>query len=178
MTDGLCVRRCSSRDIQPAAPAAAYFGFGELEEALIHGGGASASTGGCVDPGVITRSDVAAQTKRKLLLGSCSSSLSEPRLHAKKALGLAFVSRLAVHSAAQGETCLAFWRPCWFPFLCNTVCSSCSCTAYNGVDADATKMETLRLLSWFLFLMHYFFLLLATSSLSLSLQLHGMEDDG
>ena len=117
MTDGLCVRRCSSRDIQPAAPAAAYFGFGELEEALIHGGGASASTGGCVDPGVITRSDVAAQTKRKLLLGSCSSSLSEPRLHAKKALGLAFVSRLAVHSAAQGETCLAFWRPCWFPFL-------------------------------------------------------------
>ncbi|XP_039809514.1 transcription factor LG2-like isoform X1 [Panicum virgatum] len=50
-------------DIQPAAPASAYFGFVELEEALIHGGGASASTGGCVDPGVITRSDVAAQTK-------------------------------------------------------------------------------------------------------------------
>ena len=148
MTDGLCVRHCSSREFQPAAAAAAYFGFGELEEALIHGGGASASTGGCVDPGVITRSDVAAQTKRKLLLDSCSSSLSEPRLHAKKALGLAFVSRLAVHSAAQGETCLAFWRPCWFPFLCNTVCSSCSCscTAYNGVDADATKMETSRLL--------------------------------
>ncbi|PAN27450.1 hypothetical protein PAHAL_5G082100 [Panicum hallii] len=52
-------------DFQPAAAAAAYFGFGELEEALIHGGGggASASTGGGVDPGVITRSDVAAQTK-------------------------------------------------------------------------------------------------------------------
>ncbi|KAG2602104.1 hypothetical protein PVAP13_5KG654700 [Panicum virgatum] len=52
-------------EFQPAAAAAAYFGFGELEEALIHGGGgASASTGGCgIDPGVITRSDVAAQTK-------------------------------------------------------------------------------------------------------------------
>jgi len=172
MTDGLCVRHCSSREFQPAAAAAAYFGFGELEEALIHGGGgASASTGGCgVDPGVITRSDVAAQTKRKPFLffsslgtsatcqkGSWARSRFSPRARARP-----------VHSAAQGETCLAFWRPCWFPFLCNTVCSSCSCTAYNGVDADATKMETLRLLSWFLFLMHYFFLLLATSSLSLS----------
>lgn len=38
---------------QPAAAAAAYFGFGELEEALIHGGG------GGVDPGVITKNDVA-----------------------------------------------------------------------------------------------------------------------
>ena len=70
MTDGLCVRHCSSREFQPAAAAAAYFGFRELEEALIHGGGgASASTGGCgVDPGVMTRSDVAAQTKRKPFL--------------------------------------------------------------------------------------------------------------
>lgn len=54
MTDGLRVRYCLGRDYhQPAAAAAAYFGFGELEEALIHGGG------GGVDPGVITKNDVA-----------------------------------------------------------------------------------------------------------------------
>ncbi|KAL5673293.1 hypothetical protein ACJX0J_017599, partial [Zea mays] len=45
-------------DFQPAAASAAYFGFGELEEALIHGGGA-ASAGGGVDPGVIIKNDVA-----------------------------------------------------------------------------------------------------------------------
>ncbi|CAL4953559.1 unnamed protein product [Urochloa decumbens] len=54
-------------DFQPAAAAAAYFGFGELEEALIHGGcggGASANNaGGGVDQGVIIKSDVAAQAK-------------------------------------------------------------------------------------------------------------------
>ncbi|XP_022682636.1 transcription factor LG2 isoform X4 [Setaria italica] len=51
-------------DFQPAAAAAAYFGFGELEEALIHGGGgASANAGGGVDPGVIIKSDAPAQTK-------------------------------------------------------------------------------------------------------------------
>lgn len=48
-----------TREFQPAAAAAAY--FGELEEALIHGG---------VDPGMI-KSDV--QTKCKLSL-----SLSKP----------------------------------------------------------------------------------------------------
>ncbi|CAL4973024.1 unnamed protein product [Urochloa decumbens] len=54
-------------DFQPAAAAAAYFGFGELEEALIHGGGgggASANNAGGVDhQGVIIKSDVAAQAK-------------------------------------------------------------------------------------------------------------------
>ncbi|ONM36263.1 Basic leucine zipper protein [Zea mays] len=52
------VRYCLGRDFQPAAASAAYFGFGELEEALIHGGGA-ASAGGGVDPGVIIKNDVA-----------------------------------------------------------------------------------------------------------------------
>nr|CAB3474877.1 unnamed protein product [Digitaria exilis] len=67
MTEGLCVRNFLSRDFQPAAAAAAYFGFGELEEALIHGGGgggASAANAGGVDPGVIIKSDAAAQTKQ------------------------------------------------------------------------------------------------------------------
>ncbi|OEL18309.1 Transcription factor HBP-1b(c1) [Dichanthelium oligosanthes] len=51
-------------DFQPAAAAAAYFGFGELEEALIHGGGGGASASAGVDPGVIIKGDVAtAQTK-------------------------------------------------------------------------------------------------------------------
>ncbi|CAO2182269.1 unnamed protein product [Urochloa humidicola] len=55
-------------DFQPVAAAAAYFGFGELEEALIHGGGggggASANNAaGGGDPGVIIKSDVAAQAK-------------------------------------------------------------------------------------------------------------------
>ncbi|XP_066310281.1 transcription factor LG2 isoform X2 [Miscanthus floridulus] len=45
-------------DFQPAAAAAAYFGFGELEEALIHGGGGAVNAGG-VDPGVIIKNDVA-----------------------------------------------------------------------------------------------------------------------
>ncbi|KAJ1286314.1 hypothetical protein BS78_03G344000 [Paspalum vaginatum] len=44
-------------DFQPAAAAAACFGFGELEEALIHGGGGGNAVG--VDPGVIIKSDVA-----------------------------------------------------------------------------------------------------------------------
>jgi hypothetical protein len=98
MTDGLCVRYCSSRDFQPSAAAAAYFGFGELEEALIHGGGggASANAAGGVDPGMTIKSDAPGQqTKRKL--SSSSLSLSEPRLLAKKARFLAS----PVHSAAQ-----------------------------------------------------------------------------
>ncbi|CAO1942364.1 unnamed protein product [Urochloa humidicola] len=52
-------------DFQPAAAAAAYFGFGELEEALNHGGGSAYANnaGGGADPGVIIKSDVAAQAK-------------------------------------------------------------------------------------------------------------------
>lgn len=77
MTDGLCVRYCSSRDFQPSAAAAAYFGFGELEEALIHGGGggASANAAGGVDPGMTIKSDAPGQqTKRKLSSSSLSLS--------------------------------------------------------------------------------------------------------
>ncbi|XP_035821978.1 transcription factor LG2 isoform X4 [Zea mays] len=56
-------------DFQPAAASAAYFGFGELEEALIHGGGA-ASAGGGVDPGVIIKNDVAQAKSAGYLAGA------------------------------------------------------------------------------------------------------------
>lgn len=70
MTDGLRVRYCLGRDYhQPADAAAAYFGFGELEEALIHGGGG----GGGLDPGVITKNDVA-QAKCKFFFSFSFSS--------------------------------------------------------------------------------------------------------
>ncbi|XP_066310264.1 transcription factor LG2-like isoform X2 [Miscanthus floridulus] len=56
-------------DFQPAAAAAAYFGFGELEEALIHGGGGAVNAGG-VDPGVIIKNDVAQAKSAGYLAGA------------------------------------------------------------------------------------------------------------
>ncbi|KAF8775253.1 hypothetical protein HU200_004657 [Digitaria exilis] len=67
-------------DFQPAAAAAAYFGFGELEEALIHGGGgggASAANAGGVDPGVIIKSD-AAEAAAAAAAGYLSGAAGRP----------------------------------------------------------------------------------------------------
>ncbi|AQK99292.1 transcription factor LG2-like isoform X1 [Zea mays] len=57
---------------QPAAAAAAYFGFGELEEALIHGGG------GGVDPGVITKNDVAQAKSAAAAAGYLAGAAARP----------------------------------------------------------------------------------------------------
>nr|WGO51578.1 TGACG-binding transcription factor 10 [Saccharum hybrid cultivar ROC22] len=65
-------------DFQPAAAAAAYFGFGELEEALIHGGGGAANAGG-VDPGVIIKNDVA-QAKSPAAAGYLAGAGRPPTL--------------------------------------------------------------------------------------------------
>jgi len=118
---GSVCANCLGRDFQPAAAAAAYFGFGELEEALIHGGGGAANAGG-VDPGVIIKNDVA-QAKCKLFFFSLSSfCLRSPDLGSTCQKG-AFVSCSAAHghSAAQGETCLAFCVPAGFHSYANSV---------------------------------------------------------
>ncbi|XP_066312988.1 transcription factor LG2-like isoform X3 [Miscanthus floridulus] len=65
-------------DFQPAAAAAAYFGFGELEEALIHGGAGAANAGG-VDPGVIIKNDVA-QAKSAAAAGYLAGAGRPPTL--------------------------------------------------------------------------------------------------
>lgn len=123
------VRYCLGRDFQPAAAAAAYFGFGELEEALIHGGG-TASAGGGVDPGVIIKNDVA-QAKCKLfffLPSPSSFCLRSPAGLGYLPKRLAFdpCSAAHGHSASQGETCLAFCVPAGFHSYANTVCIVCS----------------------------------------------------
>ncbi|OQU87894.1 hypothetical protein SORBI_3003G363600 [Sorghum bicolor] len=65
-------------DFQPAAAAAAYFGFGELEEALIHGGGGAGNAHG-VDPGVIIKNDVA-QAKSAAAAGYLAGAGRPPTL--------------------------------------------------------------------------------------------------
>lgn len=135
MTDGLRVRYCLGRDFhQPAAAAAAYFGFGELEEALIHGGGVGVG----VDPGVITKNDVA-QAKCKFLFFFffifllCVSGVRTSRVLCQK--GSSVSCDTGMHSATLGETCLAFCAPaCRFPFLCKqTQCAyAAAAPACNG----------------------------------------------
>lgn len=122
MTDGLRVRYCLGRDFhQPAAAAAAYFGFGELEEALIHGGG------GGVDPGVITKNDVA-QAKCKFFF---SFSFSSSSCVSPESGLLGYFARKArpfLATRAQRRTGRDMPRllcSCRLPFLCkqaNTVC--------------------------------------------------------
>jgi hypothetical protein len=105
------VRYFLGRDFQPAAAAAAY--FGELEEALIHGG---------IDPGMI-KSD-AQTTKQCKLLRSTSQLACLLFLLSEKAR----VSCLPHNTApAQGETCLAFCGP----FL-SYATQSPHATAHNG----------------------------------------------
>ena len=146
---GSVCANCLGRDFQPAAAAAAYFGFGELEEALIHGGGGAANAGG-VDPGVIIKNDVA-QAKCKLFFFSSSSfCLRSPDLGSTCQKG-AFVSCSAAHghSAAQGETCLAFCVPAGFHSYANSVHMQQLHLhiVVRCPDADATIMERSRLLS-------------------------------
>jgi hypothetical protein len=119
------------RDFQPAAAAAAYFGFGELEEALIHGGGGAANAGG-VDPGVIIKNDVA-QAKCKLFFSSFNlRSVSGVQtwalpLLAKKARS--FLARLrtgtAPHRARHASPFV--FLPVSIPMQTVCVCSSCTC---------------------------------------------------
>jgi hypothetical protein len=103
------VRYCLGRDFQPAAAAAAY--FGELEEALIHGG---------IDPGMI-KSDAQTTKQCKLLANlfvCCFFSLYIPALTAfAEREGSFLACRTTQHRTGRGMPGLL--RS--FPFLCNTV---------------------------------------------------------
>jgi hypothetical protein len=164
------------RDFQPAAAAAAYFGFGELEEALIHGGGGAANAGG-VDPGVIIKNDVA-QAKCKLFFSSFNlRSVSGVQtwalpLLAKKARS--FLARLRTGTAPHRaiETCLAFCVPAGFHSYANSVRMQLLHLhiVVRCPDVDATIMEMSRLLSSPTVCIH---LALAPLSLFLSVQAHG-----
>jgi len=118
---------CLGRDFQPAAAAAAYFGFGELEEALIHGGGGAVNAGG-VDPGVIIKNDVA-QAKCKLffLRLRSVSGVQTWALLAKKARS--FLARLrtgtAPHRARHASPFV--FLPVSIPMQTVCICSSCTC---------------------------------------------------
>jgi hypothetical protein len=132
------VRYCLGRDFQPAAASAAYFGFGELEEALIHGGGA-ASAGGGVDPGVIIKNDVA-QAKCKCfffcLLRLPSVSGVRPDWATCQKGSRSILARLrtgtAPHRASRRDMPRLLCS-CRFPFLCKHSVHSMQC------DADATQ---------------------------------------
>ena len=180
----VCANCLGCRDFQPAAAAAAYFGFGELEEALIHGGGGAGNAHG-VDPGVIIKNDVA-QAKCKFFfyfnLRSVSGVRTWALLTCQKG---AFVSCSAAHghSAAQGETCLAFCVPAGFHSYANSVHMQLrhlhTPIVVRCPDADTTIMEISRLLS-LAYCLHSSSLSSSPLSLSLSLFLsvqgHGERD--
>ncbi|OQU87898.1 hypothetical protein SORBI_3003G363600 [Sorghum bicolor] len=87
-------------DFQPAAAAAAYFGFGELEEALIHGGGGAGNAHG-VDPGVIIKNDVA-QAKSAAAAGYLAGAGRPPTLEIFPSWPMRHQQQL--HSRKHGST--------------------------------------------------------------------------
>jgi hypothetical protein len=106
------VRYFLGRDFQPAAAAAAY--FGELEEALIHGG---------IDPGMI-KSDAQTTKQCKLLRSTSQLACLLFLLSLHTCLdrfcrkGSRFLLA-AQHSTGTGRDMPRLLRS--FPFLCNTV---------------------------------------------------------
>jgi hypothetical protein len=123
---GSVCANCLGRDFQPAAAAAAYFGFGELEEALIHGGGGAANAGG-VDPGVIIKNDVA-QAKCKLLSPESRPGLYLylPKRRVRFLLGCARAQR------RTGRDMPRLLCSCRFPFLCKQCAYAAAAPAYSG----------------------------------------------
>jgi hypothetical protein len=118
------------RDFQPAAAAAAYFGFGELEEALIHGGGGAGNAHG-VDPGVIIKNDVA-QAKCKFFFFISISVLSlesGPGLYLLAKKARSFHARLrtgtAPHRARHASPFV--FLPVSIPMQTVCICSCGTC---------------------------------------------------
>lgn len=132
----VCANCLGCRDFQPAAAAAAYFGFGELEEALIHGGGGAGNAHG-VDPGVIIKNDVA-QAKCKFfflfqspfcLWSPDLGSTYLPKRRVRFMLGCARAQR------RTGRDMPRLLCSCRFPFLCKQCAYAAAAPAYSNSGA-------------------------------------------